>query len=325
MLNFLYCCDENYNLQFQTSLFSLLENISEKINIYLIHKAGFNKESISEKITKHIKLNEFNLIEFSSEVREFPNIIDAHVSEATYYRLFVDEHLNKTSDVLIYLDADIICVDNPFEQLLQHIDKLKESDFIISVKTEHSITDSQERLGMTSNQYFNAGVMIIDYQKWFKQEIGEQLRNKLKNNKKDLKFWDQDVLNMFFDGKYLELHKELNARVHMDAYEKLDNKERQELNNKLKKEGFINEKLLHFAGKFKPWSLKGILNKQSKPYHDYFEDIFDGEIHLQYNWKGNALKDLIYSIFSLYIFSYKKPFKLMCKVLISLFRKNEKF
>mgnify|MGYP001272093671 CR=1 FL=1 len=108
---------------------------------------------------------------YNSRVKHiFPNIIDAHVSEATYYRLFVDEHLNKTSDVLIYLDADIICVDNPFEQLLQHIDKLKESDFIISVKTEHSITDSQERLGMTSNQYFNAGVMIIDYQKWFKQD-----------------------------------------------------------------------------------------------------------------------------------------------------------
>ena len=114
-------------------------------------------------------------------------------------------------------------------------------------------------------------------------------------------FPDIAVLKAFEEGD-LELHKELNARVHMDAYEKLDNKERQELNNKLKKEGFINEKLLHFAGKFKPWSLKGILNKQSKPYHDYFEDIFDGEIHLQYNWKGNALKDLIYSIFSLYIF-----------------------
>ena len=95
MLNFLYCCDENYNLQFQTSVFSLLENISENINIYVIHKSGFNKESISEKITKHIKLNEFKLIEFDSEVTEFPNILDAHVSEATYYRLFVDKHLNK--------------------------------------------------------------------------------------------------------------------------------------------------------------------------------------------------------------------------------------
>ena len=316
MLNFLYCCDENYNLQFQTSVFSLLENISENINIYVIHKSGFNKESISEKITKHIKLNEFKLIEFDSEVTEFPNILDAHVSEATYYRLFVDKHLNKFSDVLIYLDADIICVDDPIEQFSKHIDELKESDLIIGVKTEHSITDSQERLGMTSRQYFNAGVMIIDYQKWFKQEIGEKLRNKLKNNKKDLKFWDQDILNMFFDGKYLELHTELNARVHMYPYEKIDNKERID---------FTNKKLLHFAGKFKPWSLKGILNKKSKPYHDYFEDIFDGEIHLQYNWKWNTLKDLTYSIFSLYIFSYKKPFKLINKVLISLFSKNEKF
>ena len=83
---------------------------------------------------------------------------------------FVDKHLNKFSDVLIYLDADIIYVDDPIEQFSKHIDEL-ESDLIIGVKTEHSITDSQERLRMTSRQYFNAGVMIIDYQKWFKQEL----------------------------------------------------------------------------------------------------------------------------------------------------------
>ena len=33
MLNFLYCFDQNYNIQALVSIYSLLENITEKINI----------------------------------------------------------------------------------------------------------------------------------------------------------------------------------------------------------------------------------------------------------------------------------------------------
>ena len=38
MLNFLYCFDQNYNIQALVSIYSLLENITEKINIHIIHK-----------------------------------------------------------------------------------------------------------------------------------------------------------------------------------------------------------------------------------------------------------------------------------------------
>ena len=38
MSNYLYCFDENYNFQAFSSIISLLDKVSKKINIYVIHK-----------------------------------------------------------------------------------------------------------------------------------------------------------------------------------------------------------------------------------------------------------------------------------------------
>ena len=39
MLEVLYCFDENYNKQAFTSIYSLLEKSSEKLNVNIIHKS----------------------------------------------------------------------------------------------------------------------------------------------------------------------------------------------------------------------------------------------------------------------------------------------
>ena len=58
----------------------------------------------------------------------------------------------------------------------KEIKKLKESDFIISAKTEFSndeelygYHDEFNRLEMKGSKYFNAGVMFIDLEKWRKK------------------------------------------------------------------------------------------------------------------------------------------------------------
>ena len=38
MLSFIYCLDENYNIQSIVSLSSLLDNVSKKINVIFLHK-----------------------------------------------------------------------------------------------------------------------------------------------------------------------------------------------------------------------------------------------------------------------------------------------
>ena len=52
-------------------------------------------------------------------------------------------------------------------------------------------------------------MLVIDYQKWL-SEIPENRINLMKVNYENIKYWDQDVMNMYFDGEYLEIPRSLN-------------------------------------------------------------------------------------------------------------------
>ena len=57
-------------------------------------------------------------------------------------------------------------------------------------------------------------------------------------------FWDQDVLNSFFDGVYLELDNVYNFKIDVD-----DMKQKT-----VEKE---DAKIVHYVGKSKPWTVRG--------------------------------------------------------------------
>ena len=61
-LNFLYCFDSNYHNQAFTSIHSLLENVSKKINIFVIHNREFSVTELPDSIANHNNLKILNLI-----------------------------------------------------------------------------------------------------------------------------------------------------------------------------------------------------------------------------------------------------------------------
>ena len=126
-----------------------------------------------------------------------------------------------------------------------HIKELNKSNYLISASSE--LQSQNESLKLENSKYFNAGVMLIDYKKWTNKNMLKNLIDITKNRKEDLVFWDQDVLNIYFDGEYLELSKYLNYKLDSSPYQE---KEKIVLNNEVR--------LIHYSGKFKPWSLKGI-------------------------------------------------------------------
>ena len=56
MINFVYCFDENYNFQAFSSMVSLLDKVSEKINIFVIHRIEDRLDFIPGAIKKHINI-----------------------------------------------------------------------------------------------------------------------------------------------------------------------------------------------------------------------------------------------------------------------------
>ena len=90
--------------------------------------------------------------------------------------------------------------------------ELLRSKNTVSVKTELDLSDNVSRLDLKNKKYFNAGVMVIDFKKWINNNLSEKLISKMEQIYANIFFWDQDVLNAYFDGDYIELDEKYNFK-----------------------------------------------------------------------------------------------------------------
>lgn len=312
-INFVFCIDDNYNLQTSSCILSLLENIDEKINVFIIHKTMSNTSFLSDKILENKNLNEIKIFKFDRKNKNFPNIEDKHVSEATYYRLYLEDYINPNNSnvkFITYLDGDIICLQNPLKEIKKIISKMKNEKYVISANTETiRNSDSEYRfnsLGMNSNRYFNAGVMIINLEEWFSLGIKEKSAEIIKTKSQYLELWDQDVLNICFDNNYLELDNNLNFRFDILKF-----------NESLLKKINSNAKLLHYYGSTKPWSIKGIIYGCPTHYQESYRNLDISKYHITHKWRRLSLFVLIGSILNLKFFKIEHRTKFLIDALKS--------
>ncbi len=312
-MNFLYCFDSNYNIPAACSIYSLLENVSEKINIYIMHKDSDNSNVFPDRIRNHKMLNSINIKKVSLDNYSFPNIQGTHISEATYYRLFIEDYLNDEIDFITYLDCDVFCINDPLELINQNIQDMKTINSVISVSSEKSLSKyGVENLNMKSNRYFNAGVMIIDYNKWKAGKLKNKFLEILLKLDEKLLFWDQDILNLAFDGDYSELDDFLNYKVDMEEDDSAIDVDKRSLNN---------ISLLHYSGKFKPWAIKGALNDNAEYFQNIFRCLYGKKYYISYNYKLNAIKDLFRSFTKRTIFKTKFPLSFLIYTIKSILKK----
>ena len=97
--NFLLCYDNNYTAQAEVAMLSLLPRSDSIINFHIIHSSEEEKYFI--KKTQHHNVGKVNVYNENPNSIKFENLTDAHVTEATYYRLFIDKYLDKTIQQLI--------------------------------------------------------------------------------------------------------------------------------------------------------------------------------------------------------------------------------
>ena len=297
MNNFVFAVDENYNHQLFYSIYSLLDNIDSKINLYIIHKNPMTFSNFHNRLQK--EFDNFNLYIYKFEYSNFyfPEVENRHVSEATYYRLFIDKIIPEEVDQYIYMDADIICVNNPEHYINEVFEDMSKKKYIIASRTENNLNSYTEkifkRLDMKSSKYFNAGVMFVDHQKWLKNNIGESLLKQLEKIKDKIIYWDQDVLNSFFDGDYIEISQNINYPINLRW--PMDTKE-------IKR----NALFIHYQSNNKPWSIRSVFNKGSSFYQDVAIKTLD-QYHLV---KTVRRFDLLYLIINTLTFKFlnlKRP------------------
>ena len=290
-MNFLYCFDENYNYQAFVSIYSLLNSLKEKVDIYVIHKSENSSDFFPKEIKNHDNLDNLNTYKFNKENLNFYNLDNAHVTEATFYRLFLLNYLPVNLSDIVYLDADVYCLQDPISSFKKEFKIMKnkrfEVGFSIESKKNQNNLDTFSRLNLKGDSYFNAGVMIMDLNKARQNNFTDNITNLLTSLNDNAVYWDQDILNKYYDDKFYELDENLNYKINF--FEK-------DYTNLLTDNSEIN--IVHYSGKFKPWSIRGIAHSSAYIFQDNYFKLYNKKYYVSNARKYHALKDLLKILFT---------------------------
>lgn len=161
-------------------------------------------------------------------------------SLGTFIRLLIPDGLRGITDKVLYLDADLLCFGN-IEQLLA-IDLGDCIAAAVADEKDTTVATQIPALGLKHGHYFNAGVMLIDVDNWIAAGVRETALKTLTS--RELRFADQDALNIALDGRTKYIDAKWNHRYHL-----VDYLGRGETRLDLS-QGSV---LMHFTGPVKPW------------------------------------------------------------------------
>lgn len=201
------CTDRGFVMPTGVMIYSVCTNNQEvEIVFHVVHDDSLrakDKQDLKETVKgfdgKTVLFYQVDVTKFPC----FPNTAKgASVTQAAYYRLLISEILPKTIQKVLYMDGDIIV-----RHSLLPLWNTDLKDYPLGAVID-SIGDNPEfyqRLNYSPKLgYFNSGVMLINLEYWREHEVVKDFLGILKEYGDNLKFWDQDVLNISFsENKFL--------------------------------------------------------------------------------------------------------------------------
>lgn len=249
-MNILVSCNEKYLELARYMLFSLRVH-NNRLNVYLIH------ENVSNEAISDLKLffdmydiGNLEIIKFDSSKIELPlkdDEVTGHITKEAYFRLYAPYFLPEDMDRILYLDCDIICVDN--------IKEFYNTDFkdnILCGCPNADIANDEyiDRLQLSKGSiYINSGVLLFDLKKYREYVSMEKINRFITENASILHFQDQDVVNKLFFSKIMYCDMKYNFQIGMLLYNE-------------------GGKLIHYTGPIKPWFDDYNRLTLAQPYYD---------------------------------------------------------
>lgn len=244
-LNVFFAIGPFFIKYFSVAVTSLLEtNKNLDLSIYLIY--DFEDLTVLNQVVSFAREKygvDINLIFQDTSLFDHYRIA-GHVSKNTYVRLLLPEILPSYVETGLFLDSDIVvtgCLDELLDLKFAEFDDTASAEdrkYIYAVpETKLFNKVNSERitsLGYPINQYFNAGIIWVNLKNWRLKRLSSTLINMASKHMNDLKYWDQDILNMYFANRWSKLDRKFNS-VHLIW------KRRQV------------PLVIHFAGASKPW------------------------------------------------------------------------
>lgn len=244
--------DDAYAMPLATALRSIVEadRSGESVVVYVLcHDL---KDSSRERIERSVPPGSvvFNWIPVG--LAQFANFATSpHISKTTYARLLMPTVLPETVSRALYLDADILVIGE-----LWPLQEANIEGFVIGAVLDG--LDARIKAGESGYEalprvrdYFNAGVLLIDLERWRQERISETAFEYLTEHPES-PLADQDALNFACDGVWKQLDSRWNFQDHYET-------------RISKMVGEQQPRIVHFIMRFKPWKAS-VLNPNAKLY-----------------------------------------------------------
>ena len=220
-INIVCVVDDHYTVLLAALIKSIETNhlSGEEIQLFIVDDGikKSNKKNLEGFINPHkIKIIWINMADTMPSNFKLP-LDKSTYPQNIYTRIFIPHFMPPTIKRVIFMDVDMLCLKDISELFNTDI-----GDNIIGA-VQDSITtnfnadtgggiENYKQLGLSGDsKYFNAGLMIIDIDKWLKAGISEHVMDIIKENIGHTTFPDQYGLNVGLTSKWFEIEKKWNS------------------------------------------------------------------------------------------------------------------
>lgn len=284
VLNVVYAANENYASLVWVSVKSLLEHnykCFELIKVYLISD-GIQNASLDkiERVIKEFKgeLIVIDIDAFDQYLRGIQLLFAG--GKTSYARLFIGEKINE--EKILYLDCDTY-INQPLLDLwetdiAQYYVAGVQDVVVPRLRSEVELLDD--------DPYMNAGIMLINLDKWRKDSLSERFIKYIESKKGSVPCHDQGTMNHVCKGHILILPCRYNVMTPLlsmkghelkDLYHLADYYSDEEVSTAVKKPTII-----HFTA---GWFIRPWFSNSNHPYKDKFVGVYSIS-----PWKNVPLK-----------------------------------
>lgn len=240
-----FCVDDNYCRAMGGTIASIIAHNPGRhftFHVLTLALSSEHQERLKRLEQMYPVSTRLHLLDLAS-FSQFAHFLGhSHYSLSIFTRLVIPDVLRGETDRVLYLDADILCVGKLDEMIA-----LDMGEGIAVVVPDAPATTRRRvaALELPHAEYFNAGVMLINIAPWLAEGITAQTLDTLLHSEKQLRFNDQDALNIVLNGRARYVSPRWNYLY--DLIHDLDL-------NKTAMRPVGRAVFIHFAGAVKPWT-----------------------------------------------------------------------
>lgn len=260
--------DDNYAQHGAVACASILANHRKALPIHFYFFSDGISEAKEAALAATVTQKKGSITFIPTGNIEIKAHTSGHVNRAAYLRLLIPKLVTATVDRVIYLDTDLVVLDD-IEELWdmdlggKPVGAVPDLGILASSRMRRQ---KEETLGIPEGElYFNSGVMVLDVAAWRKEGYGPQVVECVETG--NFRHHDQDGLNKVFYHNWQVLPLRWNVIPPVFTLPvKVLKKSRW---RNLALEALERPAVFHWAGKYKPWKLGP--QKYSRKYYEYLD------------------------------------------------------